>query len=767
MKLPLSLKVIICLLFTNFYLNGQANFCEWSCDDSENEGCFSCDISSDLNGVTIDAWTASGDEDNYGHLCSSILPQNTLWYSFLAGTKDIEIDVTSLCPTGGALQMGLTYACWGDCLASDGDCVATNLNLSYNALVPGRVYYIWVNSCTSTPCDFDITVYDQEEYELNDLAAIGAYSHCKDECLTGDCGEYINCGNISEVTVCSGEVIELIALHEGNSSTDNGIYDGNCSIYPPHLDASFYYEIDNRTERIDQLRDKRSGPLLTMPIVTETTIIEITLDEVYTNCDEVEAEIWLDLVVLASEEEAFHYEVCQDDLEQGWTFPIGQDDPLGDGHDWYGPEVIYLEDVEDWNNGCFTFDDNEECTCNTVQTLCIDILTCNTGDPKIFEDYPWLTTLVNPNDCEGTTVSTYQTGPYTYLLIERPGQMGVLYSASGQKYCTDRPNRSCVDIYDLNGPIESWTCDDTGGCNCPTDIDPVCGVDGQTYDNACLAECAGVAIDAIGPCMTNSNDEIFDDYPWLITLVDPNDCEGVTVSTYTAGNYTYIFIEREGEFGVLYSDTGQRYCGDRANLSCIDAYNLTGPLTTWTCDEEDDPDTNYEDVFEKYPWMHSLVDVSDCAGTEITVYTKGNYTWLFVQEEGAFGVLYSDDGFRYCGDRLGFDCRMTYDLTDDLIVDQYTCHSFDGNLDSRANNNLVSKIFPNPSTGLFNILLGSDKNYRANIIDPYGREILDPQMNAHSDNRLILDLTGNEPGLYFLILEVKGKSEVHPLMFLR
>ncbi len=390
-------------------------------------------------------------------------------------------------------------------------------------------------------------------------------------------------------------------------------------------------------------------------------------------------------------------------------------------------------------------DDNNPCVPNSEVDACQ-----NNTNPQIFEDFPFLLDLVDPNNCTREEISVYKSGSFFYILVETPLSTK-LYFQTGQFYCETTPTYNCVEAYNLGDPVNIWTCGnpnivDTDQDGTTSDIDP------DDNDPCVPDETVGVCIqdkDGDGvfsdtdpndnnPCVPDNSvancdttviaiPEIFNDFPWLLDLVDPTNCSTEKITVYQSGAFNFIFVESD-ESGILYFETGSFYCQSAPNFDCVAAYNLSDPIATWTCestnivdkdndgspastdpDDNDpcipdetvgnciqdkdgdgtfsdiDPDDNnpcvpdntasncdtitiqVPDFFTDFPWLNDLVDPTNCTDEKISIYQSGIFNFIFVESD-AGGILYFETGSFYCQSAPNFDCVSVYGLGNPITV---------------------------------------------------------------------------------------------------
>lgn len=84
---------------------------------------------------------------------------------------------------------------------------------------------------------------------------------------------------------------------------------------------------------------------------------------------------------------------------------------------------------------------------------------------------------------------------------------------------------------------------------------------------------------------SNETDIVFQLFPWLLDVINLEDCAGTTISVYEQGSYQFVFVQTL-ENTTMYFQDGSFYCQNSPNYSCKEAYNLEALTFEWNCTTE-------------------------------------------------------------------------------------------------------------------------------------------------------------------------------------
>lgn len=286
---------------------------------------------------------------------------------------------------------------------------------------------------------------------------------------------------------------------------------------------------------------------------------------------------------------------------------------------------------------------DNECFAKCEGAIVVSQGSCNDHSVEIFEMFPWLYEIIDPEGCaDGTMIGVYESGIYNYILITYPSGESDFYFQDGTYYCSGGPVRSCVQLYNLGEPSMEWQCGDEGGQYDPIDAsfenitcfgdgqysmeimaegglsgnytiyavhDPENSIDfvmgetvtyiGFTTDNYVLfyiydsetGDRAEFIVDLPNCDNAGGDHPLFIKYPWLTEVVSQLSCSDLVVHEYFIGTTAWIAVDSTNGT-ILFLESGEFYCSDYPGFSCIDYYKLQNPTDTWICNDLDQDEEN-------------------------------------------------------------------------------------------------------------------------------------------------------------------------------
>jgi len=340
--------------------------------------CTNTPVECDLNSLNFSgtnpipgAGTGAG-----GDVCNGAgVIQNALWYGIQAQATEMEIDVVvNSCTQGPGApcpDLGAQIAVWGPgcpadggtCIGGSADCTATGATYTVSGLIVGQNYYVLIDGCCESICDFGISVtaseWEPDFAPPNEL--IAAFNSCTSP--------------FPENVFCLGAPV---TINVDDPDLQNLAADWIWSIFgPAGVDyVSGNFSGGGSNFQVGDIANGDPGFSEIEMVFSTPGTYTLCLDDIITNCDSGNGPTCLNVEIVNLIEQDFgEWGVCESSfMEPGYSFLPPSITVDGSEFEWNFGRAIVPGDLPSPSGGLIEITTIDDCGCEYAQFITINIV---------------------------------------------------------------------------------------------------------------------------------------------------------------------------------------------------------------------------------------------------------------------------------------------------------------------------------------------------------------------------------------------------------